>query len=104
MVNGVSKVTDILFHVLFLGRFGVWYKEVRECAMDVGADFLAGFCCAENSNNRYLGQFIALSRSQGGWAPKRWIKRGWKALIVINAIEANAKDFSHGRESCVISS
>ena len=95
--------------------FGVGDVEVGKSAVDVGADFLAGFGRAEDADYgdvraevtvaAALGLFGGRSFGDDVGAPERWVERAWGVLVVVEAVQAHAEDVwrsgwswvSHGR-------
>ena len=62
MVNGVSEGAYVLIDIILFQRLRVGNVEVREGAMNVSADFLAGLGGAKDTNYRDMGKVATLSR------------------------------------------
>lgn len=63
--------------------------------MDMGADLLAGFRCAKDSNDRNFGK-ILWRRSIA--VRQLWIERSGVCLVMVDAVESDAEEIHERSE------
>ena len=92
-ISGAHGRSSKVLTIIFFQAPIVFNVQIRECAMDMGANLLSCLGRAENPNHRDTGPcpFLPLSIA----IRKLRIKIRWGCLVVVDTVESDAKQI-HG--------